>query len=237
MYLSRLILNPRCREVQRDLADCQNLHRTILSAFPQVERNGDGARSQFGVLYRMDVESSTGRLVLLVQSLARPDWSSLHSGYLTPDDEDNFACKPIAEFYDRLKPGMNLIFRLRANPTRKIDTRSGPDGKKRNGKRVELRTETEQIEWLRRRGENAGFRLLSVRAKKETPDVRTNVESKSLGWRAPTGRMTFGSVLFEGKLEITDAASFRETLAHGIGSAKSYGFGLFSIARVQELPQ
>jgi CRISPR system Cascade subunit CasE len=42
--------------------------------------------------------------------------------------------------------------------------------------------------------------------------------------------MTFGSVLFEGVLQVTDPDGFRETLATGIGSGKAYGFGLLSIA-------
>jgi len=42
--------------------------------------------------------------------------------------------------------------------------------------------------------------------------------------------MTFGSVLFEGRLTIDDVEKFRETLAIGIGSGKAYGFGLLSIA-------
>ncbi|MBX5446264.1 type I-E CRISPR-associated protein Cas6/Cse3/CasE, partial [Sphaerobacter sp.] len=33
MYLSRLILNPRSRDVRRDLADCQQLHRSVMSGF------------------------------------------------------------------------------------------------------------------------------------------------------------------------------------------------------------
>jgi CRISPR system Cascade subunit CasE len=42
--------------------------------------------------------------------------------------------------------------------------------------------------------------------------------------------MTFGSVLFEGRLAITDTEQFRATLAAGIGSGKAYGFGLLSVA-------
>ena len=43
-------------------------------------------------------------------------------------------------------------------------------------------------------------------------------------------RLSFGSVVFDGRLEVTDADSFREVLANGIGSGKAFGFGLLSVA-------
>ncbi|MER3437012.1 MAG: type I-E CRISPR-associated protein Cas6/Cse3/CasE, partial [Chloroflexota bacterium] len=39
LYLSRLILNPRNREVRRDLADCQRLHQRIMTGFPGAAGN------------------------------------------------------------------------------------------------------------------------------------------------------------------------------------------------------
>jgi CRISPR system Cascade subunit CasE len=48
-------------------------------------------------------------------------------------------------------------------------------------------------------------------------------------------RMTFGTVLFEGLLRVTDVERFRTTLASGIGSGKAYGFGLLSIAAPRAL--
>jgi CRISPR system Cascade subunit CasE len=69
--------------------------------------------------------------------------------------------------------------------------------------------------------------------------VRVTPEDKFFGWRADKPdtespgkkhRLSFGSVLFEGVLEITDAERFQKTLEAGIGSGKAYGFGLLSIA-------
>ena len=48
--------------------------------------------------------------------------------------------------------------------------------------------------------------------------------------------MTFGSVLFDGELEVNDANAFRAALRSGIGSGKAYGFGLLSIARAVPMP-
>jgi len=231
MIFSRLIINPRSREAAHDLADCQELHRTILSAFP------DGAagapRESFGILFRIDYRQG-GPAVLLVQSRENPDWSALPRGYLSAPAES----KDISAAWNRIDKDAVLRFRLRANPTRKIETKTRVDGIRRNGKRVELRTEQEQLIWLRRKGGDGGFEIVSVRTAPQVDDVRVSDEGTIGGLRSspPVSgangkrRLTFAAVLFEGKLRVIDPVKFRGTLEHGMGSAKAYGFGLLSIA-------
>lgn len=233
MYLSRLILNPRHRQVQEDLADCQALHRTIMSGFPDLAGT-DGARAELGVLYRLERGGRGGLPVLLVQSREAPDWSRLPAGYLAAlPDQDNPTSKMIAPAFDAIREGMLLRFRLRANPTRKIDTKSGPDGRRRNGRRVELRRDDQLEDWLRRKAEASGFRVLSARNRAETPNARVVAEGKIKGRRNSArgpATMTFAAILFDGALEVTDAALFRRALEQGIGPGKAYGFGLLSVA-------
>lgn len=101
MYLSRLILNPRSREVRRDLADCQAMHRRVMAAFPDGLPEGE-ARASLGVLYRCD-QGRDGRLVLLVQSRVAPEWSGLAEGYLldTGGEPENPAHKEVGGLYGR----------------------------------------------------------------------------------------------------------------------------------------
>ena len=114
MYLSRLTLNPRSRDVRRDLADVYQLHRTIMSAFAS---NPDGAaRRSLGVLFRVDPEGAP-LPVVLVQSREEPRWE-LPQGYLAPGT--NAQSKPIGELLDAITAGRTYRFRLLANPTRKI---------------------------------------------------------------------------------------------------------------------
>jgi CRISPR system Cascade subunit CasE len=234
MYLSRLILNPRSRAVRNDLSDCRNLHRTILSAFPQANKEQGGARAEFGVLFRADTDPRSGRVKLLVQSETEPDWSRLSpKDYLLDDfDElDNPAVKQVDKSYDALGEGARLRFRLRANPTKRlpllIENRAG----KERGKRVEIFGEEAQLDWLRRKGEQHGFRLLAARVNPNVLNAWANPEGKVIGWRERSQPpMKFGSVLFEGELEITRAEDFKGALMNGIGSGKAYGFGLLSIA-------
>ncbi len=235
LYLSRVRPNPRHRAVRHDLADCHAFHRTVMSAFPQMSASIP-AREALGVLYRLDLEPRTGRLHLLVQSRHAPEWAALQrTGYLLP--EIDTPVKPIGPTYDALVAGMRLRFRVRANPTRRFNTPPGPDGTRPPGKRVELRDDEARIAWLRRKGEAGGFHLLDVRTTPGVPDLLAQLQGKQTGRRSDIGRntpnhgsLTFGAVLFDGALEITEPEAFRRTLTGGIGSGKAYGFGLLSIA-------
>lgn len=256
MFLSRLILNPRSREVRRDLGDCQELHRTLLSAFPRVEGVGSeegGARERFGLLHRVEFDRRLRVFVVLVQSKVEPNWSSLPEDYTLAPGTGGVAgvsCKPVTEAFGSIGAGVRLRFRLRANPTRRVSGHSRGEKSGGHGKRVELRGEERQLEWLRRKGEAHGFRLTSARVADveseaegltgPVPNVRVVPEAKSRGWRRRDAsdseggrvrRLTFGSTLFEGELIVEDAVAFRRALEEGIGSAKAYGFGLLSVAR------
>jgi CRISPR system Cascade subunit CasE len=246
MYLSRLILNPRSRTVQRDLADCHELHRSVMSGFPDVLATGD-ARARLGVLYRADVDSRKGGISLLVQSEEMPDWSRLPGDYLLTGGRyrENPACKPIDAAYERIERGNTFAFRLRANPTKRISTAATAEQPRGGSKRVDLRSEHDQLAWLARKGEQGGFELLTVKANPHAPEVPNarvlpvgrTTGYRERGTRERGQRMTFGSVLFEGLLRVTDVEQFRATLAGGIGSGKAYGFGLLTIAPPRALEE
>lgn len=232
LYLSRLILDTRHRDAQRELADCSQLHARVMSAFPGAPDNA-AAREHFGVLYRLEPLDDPARARLLVQSNAMPDWSALPSGYLAPplDARGNPAVRPIEDEIGRVRQGMRLRFRLRANPTKRISERNAEQDARWHGKRIELRRAPDQLAWLERKAVAGGFRLLGVEVADAPPlpDVRIGDAPKQYGRRAGE-RLSFGVALFEGRLEVVDAARFGETLRGGIGSAKAYGFGLLSIA-------
>ncbi|MGA9347990.1 MAG: type I-E CRISPR-associated protein Cas6/Cse3/CasE [Anaerolineae bacterium] len=217
MYLSRLILNPRNRRVQKEVAAPYQMHRSLMKAFPD-DLEPEAER----VLFRLDTNPRTDALTLLVQSLTLPDWSWLAEpearGYLLPVDEPNPAVKP---FDLNLAPGQVLAFRLRANPTvkRRFDDETH--------KRVGLYREEEQIEWLKRKGEQGGFRVLSVRtSNQDTVNgyVRRDEERHKLKLLA---------VQFDGLLQVTDPDRLCETVRRGVGSGKGLGFGLLSLAQPQ----
>ncbi len=214
MYLSRLILNPRSRRVQREIANLYEMHRTLMRAFADDLQEGEER-----VLYRLET-GRNGALTLLVQSWTLPDWSYLAAppfrNYLLAVGAPNPAVK---SFDLNLVEGQVLAFRLRANPTVK---RRFPNG---DHKRVGIYDEQEQLAWLKRKGESGGFRLVSVRTGR-----RENV----IGWikrDKGTHKLQLVAVQFDGLLQVADPQRLRETVRRGIGSGKGLGFGLLSLAR------
>jgi CRISPR system Cascade subunit CasE len=229
IYLSRLVPNIRSREARRDLADCVAMHRTLMIAFPEGLSSNGAARSEAGLLYRVEA-TADGAIALLVQSALPPDWAHLPLSW--PASEAKV--REISESLGRINPGSVLRFKLVANPTRKIGTKTGADGRKNNGKRVELRGEEEWLAWIERKARQSGFRLKAVRASAHVPDVRTGRDLRATGLeKRPDGslsRLTFYGVAFEGRLEVVDTALFYAGVQAGIGSGKAYGYGLLSLA-------
>ncbi|MBC7255203.1 MAG: type I-E CRISPR-associated protein Cas6/Cse3/CasE [Chloroflexi bacterium] len=215
MYLSRLILNPRHKRVQRELAHPYELHRTILSAFPAVLPPDER------VLYRPEVDDRGLRVILFVQSQYPPDWrwAAEIPGYLLRPPET----KP---FDLHLVEGQVLAFRLRANPTVKKKSHEKPNSTPpRNGVRLGLLREEDQRAWLERKGEQHGFRILRA---------LIIPEGMQVGYKTPSEeeekfRLAHLAVRFEGLLQVTDPTLLREAVRQGIGSAKGFGFGLLSL--------
>lgn len=234
LFLALLTPDPRSRDVRRDLQDCNGLHRTIMRLFPDAPvpvtaagTGGGGARSDFGVLYRLE-QSRDGGLRLLIQAGTKPDFGRLPKGY----EVNPGVCKAVDVTCLGIESGQRLRFRLRANPTRAIDTKTGPDGKKNNGRRVELKGEEACQAWLRRKGEQHGFRVIASRLDAGPPAPRCGggkVEGRKAG-----ATITIASVLFEGVLEVTEGPLLQAAVRGGIGRAKSYGQGLLSLARAPE---
>ena len=203
MYLSKLILNPASRRVRTEIGRLYELHRTLMQAFPSAEE-GPGR-----VLFRLDISKESNTLTLLVQSEKEPDWRSL-------ENEGNFLLeraqsKPFSPVF---RSGQPCRFRLRANPT-----------VKRQGKRLGIVKEDEQLAWLHRKGAAGGFEPVSVVVSPER-----KMQDKMTDRAKTPHNLTLIAVRFDGLLSVTNPAKFCQTLANGIGSGKGFGFGLLSVA-------
>lgn len=225
MYLSRLTLNPRSRQIRRDLADLHQLHRTIMSGFPDTD--DAAARHAHGVLYRLE-PLTDGPPKLLVQSSTEPAWQL--DDHLLPGTA--IETKDIGPFISALAVGDRLRFRMLANPTRKV-ARHTPDGdRRRQGRRVELRTDAQQRDWLARQATRHGFQIPTTEG--GDLDVLITGLGRHSGRRPSPDSAPVIAVgaLYEGHLDITDLEAFRKVMRDGIGPAKAYGYGLLSVARV-----
>ncbi|MFT4034128.1 MAG: type I-E CRISPR-associated protein Cas6/Cse3/CasE [Patulibacter sp.] len=215
IWLSRLKLHPRDPLVLRDVGDWTQLHRTVMSAFPQ--HDGPTPRAHFGVLFRVEPRAGAEPPVVLVQSQVEPDWSSLPEGYTLACD-----VRDASALLDTAVPGGQFAFRLTANATKKVAALPGDTAVRKHSARVALLAEDAQLDWLQRRAALAGFSA-------ESQDIRVSQ-------LAPTGgsgrsAVTVQPVQFDGRLTVEDPDAFKGALRDGIGPAKAYGCGLLSLAR------
>jgi len=176
-----------------------------------------------GFLFRIDPHPG-GNVSILVLSAKEPDWDyAFHNaGYLLVGPPDTPRTLNL-----HIEPGTKFRFKLKTNPTRKVKTLSKEERKnkvpKRHGTRFPVRFE-ELDNWLARKGEQCGFKLLGETAKTTGYSYFDKLDEKQ--------KSRLLSVMFEGKLEVTDECMFRHALITGIGPAKAFGFGLLTIAPI-----
>ena len=236
MYLSRLVIDRGNRRAAGDLEDIYDMHRTVMSVFPDVDAPR-GARSSMSALYRVELDRRARSASIIIQSAVRPDWSRLPEGYAHPAvalNHENPATRCMDGTLAGLHRGQLLRFRLRANATKKVATRSGADGRRRNGRRVPLRSDAKRLEWLARKAPRSGFRLVGEGNFDGVAAVRMSSGERSRSRRVGKA-LTIESVLFDGLLQIADADVFRSAIRAGIGPGKAFGCGLLSIAGIGEM--
>ena len=169
-----------------------------------------------GFLFRIDAGRASTQII--VQSASAPNWDYAFAnfrGVLA-------AVTQVRPFAPTVAKGQRLQFRLEANPTRRIDTKSAPDGTRRHGNRVPVAA-SNCIEWLRRFEQEGGFTLdpQEVRLDCGAARVRKSVVAEQ--------GIAYSVARFEGLLTVKDPEAFVGKLAAGFGSAKAYGFGLMSV--------
>lgn len=194
-----------------------------MRGFPSIVDIEQAPRAFWGVLHRLELDRKNSRVLLYVQSRVQPNWEHIKGDSLVQDGVANPAVKSVAKAYSEIGKGQRLRFRLRANPTRKIDTKSAEDGGRRNGRRVPLQNLEKQIEWMARKADQHGFALehVTIAAAGAGEYVRSRIKGS-----------TFQGVLFEGQLVVREPEIFKEALASGIGPGKAFGFGLLSVGPV-----
>lgn len=212
-----------------------------MSMFPPEEGRNAEFRARHGVLHRVEPETRGGAILLLVQTGVTPDWDMFmqgHPEYLLHKPES----KALDDFHAAIQSGDRLLFRLRANVTRRMirpDPEHAPNATPKtverdgrtllSGVRRGVYSEADRLQWMARKGELHGFTLVPVTSDSLVPDVRILPEQTLRENRK--GGAAFSSALFEGRLLVLDPEKLREALVAGIGSAKAFGFGLLTVKR------
>jgi CRISPR system Cascade subunit CasE len=236
-WLARLNVDAEsvCKQCISD--DIYAWHKMLWECYPDTP----DARRDF--LTRIDQLEGAYRLwIMAKRKPARPLWCP----------PDGFALKEINPSFLTHR---YYAFDLRANPTKCIVRRGlngetlykvGPDGKilhradgkpkRKHGKRIPMVKPDELHAWLIDKGkvrcsENGkevpgGFRILEDKPLEISPMVENHFRRN--------GQSGYhGGIQFRGTLEVTSREDFIKTYEYGIGSAKSFGFGLLLLAPVK----
>ncbi|MGB7567823.1 MAG: type I-E CRISPR-associated protein Cas6/Cse3/CasE [Chitinivibrionales bacterium] len=210
MYLHRLFLDLRSREVRRDIADPYEMHSTLCRAFaPPEKKCPEGA-----FLWRLEPERGENGLMakVIVQSKDLPEWQRIAYDRWFGEEPS----KPL-DINEKLKlrainNGKKFRYRLRANPS-----------VCRNGKRIGLFSMEEQEAWINRQGERNGFSLIFIHRSEEQMLNGKNRNEFSI---------KVFSVLFDGILSVEKPDLFYQAIAGGIGHGKAMGLGLLSVVPI-----
>jgi CRISPR system Cascade subunit CasE len=189
------------------LRDRYDWHKALWLAFPgQVGQERD-------FLTRVDKkESEFVAYILSAHKPICPPWC--HEDYWE-----------LIEIRDSFLNHEYYRFDLLANPTRKLAKMDADGGRTKNGRRWALFRPQEQTDWILRKAEQGGFRIL------EAPSLEIGKPQRiafAQGHRVGT---LFG-VQFKGVLQVTDRTCFCETFHNGLGSAKGFGFGMMMLQPV-----
>jgi CRISPR system Cascade subunit CasE len=212
MILSQLVLSPNSRLVRKELGNQYELHRSLMSAFPQ-QINREAA----ALLYRLESSRDPLRtgIPILVQSITEPDWRTLETR------ADYLFCSPVLKKVISTSQMMQGTFRftLRANPTRRNS---------QSRKLIPIQHEEQLIDWIKQKGSQNGFSMVdeSLLIRKAPPLlIHKPEDGKSL-------HIQIQATDFSGLLQITDSQKFIQAWQAGIGRGKSFGCGMLSLARI-----
>ncbi|MDS1269792.1 type I-E CRISPR-associated protein Cas6/Cse3/CasE [Lipingzhangella sp. LS1_29] len=207
VWLTRITPDPRSAEARADLAQAGNLHRRLMKLLPPTEL-GDSPRQAAGLLFR--VEESRSGTTILAQSTHHLVADQLPDGY------GQLEHRELTPLLEALEVGRVVRYRIVASPTKRLG-RSKQRGVSETT--IPLRGPDADAWWYSR-ARNHGLEPRSVTAQDRNDSVD----------RSRGRRIRHAAVQFQGVATVTDPASAREAVLHGIGRGKSHGCGLLSLA-------
>lgn len=207
-YLTKLIANPAHKDVQRDLADVQRMHRTV-TTFVCPTDLGPSTRAAAGVLYR--VEHTPTGIRILIQSAIPPAPDRLAAGYEIARTAD------LGPLMHQLRNGQTIRYRIAANPIKTTFQRG------QRGTCKPLHGDDAHT-WWHTKADRAG--LTDVTIHNSTSARHTGKRNKS----PKDTHVTIDTTTFEGIAAIADQDALQIAILNGIGRARAYGCGLLSVA-------
>lgn len=204
MFLSKLVIDPKHPQARRELGDVYEMHRTLVRAFAP-----DAVTPPPRFLWRLEPSSNhDADAIVLVQSSIKGNWAFMQS---PRGSAIAIHANKQVDLNRCIRSDSLYRFRILANPS-----------VCRNGKRIALLGEDEQVKWFTEQGEKHGFKPKSV--------IRLT-SGRLATHRGKAGdRITVGTALLEGILLVSDVEALRHAVRAGLGHGKAWGLGLLSLA-------
>jgi len=249
-WLARLEVDAQTIYSERISADIYTWHKMLWQCYPNAPTK---TRVDIGFLTRIDqLEGAYRFWIVAKQKPMRPQWCP-PEGFAVKEISPSFLSNRYYAFDLRANPVKTVVKRgtngetlYQRDANGEILLRSDGKAKRKHGKRVPMVKPEELRAWLDRKGKvrcldkdtgqdiPGGFRIIET---KESPlEIRPMVESHFRKKDKKNNKeyaAYHGGVQFRGILEVTDQESFLETYHEGVGSAKSFGFGLLLLAPVK----
>lgn len=160
-------------------------------------------------LFRVDKVGSNYHMLVLAD-VPNIDFDEFISQFGYAKDSAEY--KDYSKVLNAIEKDKRYRFRLYASPTFGID-----------GKKFSCTTYDRLAPWLARKAQDCGFK---------TTESAVLMTKKEQGFRHGKDFMTIKSVIFEGILTVEDKDKFKHALITGIGSRKSYGMGMLTVAPI-----
>ncbi len=200
MYLTKLTL-PANRLTAEALADCQKMHRLITNLF-------SSSRKEQNILYRVNVRNGNTQVYMYSEEPVKtlPEYIHLEGQ------------RDLSEWLDHMSDGTCFGFDLLASPCKKVHQ---PERGKNSQRRI-LRDPQERLDWLQRKADQNGFRILKVTELEQSHQYGRHGQEKG-------SALHLDAYHYQGNLQITDLQNFRKGLCEGIGAGKAYGLGMLLV--------
>ncbi|EOS60743.1 CRISPR-associated protein cas6/cse3/case, subtype I-e [Firmicutes bacterium M10-2] len=210
MILSRLELNTNKYKTNKALINPNVFHGAIQNAL------SDEIYERKKSLWRID-EVYGKKYLLILSKDPFKDPKKLEDQFGSTNKK--LETKDFDVFLNKLENGGEWHFHLKANPVyREIDP------KKKNHPYRQCYSAEKQVEWLEKRSDTNGFKIIEV-----MPVKKENIRFK----KSDKNTVTMISVTFEGTLKVIDKEKFINILENGLGHGKAYGMGMMSIAKIR----
>jgi CRISPR system Cascade subunit CasD len=214
LWLSRIILNLDHRDSLDDLKDVTQMHRRLMSMFP--DGLGTCARRQVGLLFRVETSGDTRRI--LAQSSIQPDLGRLPRQYGYAE------AMPLDGFLESLADGMKARYRITANPAKQLPRGHNDPDRGRPGQRIALHGTSAET-WWQQRARNAGLTLHTAIM---IPQRDLVGKPESRGGK-PGSHIRHAAAQYDGTATIHNVHATRDAIRYGIGRGKPYGCGLLTL--------